>query len=122
MGYGGQKLLFKFLQLVKSQYGINPIIYAHQRFYNTYLRNRFPEYNIRIARQNGHQLEPKNNQMYKEPILFDGRSPLIWQYSGTGTINGINLGENFFKPALLEDVLDFEGFSTEKLQLRIEAL
>ena len=47
---------------------------------------------------------------------------IAFEYKYTGTINGINLGENFFKPALLEDVLDFEGFSTEKLQLRIEAL
>ena len=82
--------LVKFLQLVKSKYGINPIIYAHQRFYNTYLRNRFSEYKIWIARQNGHQAAPENNQMHKEPFLFDGRCPLIWQYSGTGTISGIS--------------------------------
>jgi len=27
--------------------------------------------------------------MKKEPILLDSQCPKIWQYSGTGTINGI---------------------------------
>ena len=85
-----RKELVKFLQLVENKYNITPIIYAHQRFYNTYLRNRFSKYRIWIARQNGYQEAPKNNQMYKEPFLFDGRCALIWQYSGTGTINGIS--------------------------------
>ena len=28
--------------------------------------------------------------MKKEPILFDNKCPLIWQYSGTGNIKGVN--------------------------------
>jgi len=82
--------LLNFLQLVENKYQVKPIIYAHQRFYNTYLRNKFPEYEIWIARQNGHKSFPDNNTMKKEPILLDNKCPKIWQYSGTGTVNGIN--------------------------------
>ena len=39
-----------------------------------------------------------------------------------GKIIGINLEDRFFKPALLEDVLEYEGFSHEKLESRIEVL
>ena len=79
-----------FLNLMEKKYNKKPIIYAHQRFYNTYLRNKFPDYEIWIARQNGFQNPPDNNLMKKEPILFDNKCPLIWQYSGTGNIQGIN--------------------------------
>ena len=78
-----------FLNLVEQEFNIKPIIYAHQRFYNTYLRNRFNNYQIWIARQNGSKNKPDNNTMKHEPIMFDSKCPLIWQYSGTGTINGI---------------------------------
>jgi len=79
-----------FLKLVILKYDVKPIIYAHQRFYNTYLRNQFPEYQIWIARQHGVLTFPQRNQIKNEPFLFDQRCPLIWQYSGTGNINGIN--------------------------------
>tara|TARA_Y100001968_G_scaffold328058_1_gene374419 strand:+ start:840 stop:1466 length:627 start_codon:yes stop_codon:yes gene_type:complete len=79
-----------FLKLVERKYQQKAIIYAHQRFYNTYLRNKFSQHEIWIARQNGFKTKPENNEMKKEPFLFDGRCPLIWQYSGTGTIDGIH--------------------------------
>ena len=85
-----RKGLLNFLQIVENKYGIKPIIYAHQRFYNTYLRNKFSEYEIWIARQNGIKNFPDNNSMKKEPIMLDNKCPKIWQYSGTGTIDGIN--------------------------------
>lgn len=37
-----------------------------------------------------------------------------------GKISGINLKDRFFKPALLDDVLDYEGFSPMKLKKKIE--
>ncbi|MBF25496.1 MAG: glycoside hydrolase [Flavobacteriales bacterium] len=89
----GSKYLLKeisnFLNLIEKHYGIKPIIYTPQRFYNTYLRNKFKEYEFWIARQNGYIDSPDNNQMKKEPVLFDTRCPLIWQYSGTGSVQGI---------------------------------
>jgi len=84
-----RKGILNFLKLTEKKYGIKPIIYAHQRFYNTHLRTKFSEYDIWIARQNGFTTFPDNNQMKKDPILLDKKCPKIWQYSGTGTINGI---------------------------------
>tara|TARA_B100001250_G_C19786568_1_gene784464 strand:- start:489 stop:1208 length:720 start_codon:yes stop_codon:yes gene_type:complete len=85
-----RKGIANFLKLVENKYKKKPIIYAHQRFYNTYLRNKFPAHEIWIARQNGFTTHPHNNMMKKEPILLDNKCPKIWQYSGTGTIKGIN--------------------------------
>ena len=39
-----------------------------------------------------------------------------------GKITGINLEDRFFKPALLNDLLQFEGFSEQQLKQRIEEL
>ena len=51
--------------------------------------NYFDNYDFWIARQNGINNYPDNNQPKKEPFLFDQKCPLIWQYSGTGSINGV---------------------------------
>ena len=85
-----KKGLLNFLKLVENKYGVKPIIYTQQKFYNIYLRNQFQEYEIWIARQNGFKSLPENNEMKKEPILLDSKCPLIWQYSGTGRIKGVN--------------------------------
>tara|TARA_B100001250_G_C19630356_1_gene713471 strand:+ start:27 stop:761 length:735 start_codon:yes stop_codon:yes gene_type:complete len=90
---GMQKLrneLLFFLESIENEYGIQPIIYAHQNFYNLYLRNHFKKYNLWIARQNGISKSPENNKMKKEPFLWNNRCPLIWQYSGTGLVSGIS--------------------------------
>lgn len=84
-----KKGILNFLKLIETNYDVKPIIYAHQRFYNTYLRGCFPEYKIWIARQSGIKKQPDNNQPKKEPKLLDGRCAFIWQYSGTGNIDGI---------------------------------
>ncbi len=85
-----RKGIINFLELTEKNYKKKPIIYAHQNFYNTQLRNKLLDYEVWIARQNGSKNYPENNQMKKEPILLDSRCPLIWQYSGTGSVNGIN--------------------------------
>jgi len=43
-----------------------------------------------------------------------------FEFGYRGGISGINLEERFFKPALLDDVLDYEGFSPMKLRKQIE--
>ena len=102
--FGNKKLIQElsvFLELIEQNY-TKPIIYTQQKFYNMYLRNQFKEYDFWIARQSGIENSPKNNQPQKEPILLDNRCPLIWQYSGTGTISGIkgkvdlNITNNIF--------------------------
>ena len=97
--------ILNFLILIEKNYGIKPIIYTPQRFYNTYLRNQFKNYDFWIARQNGYKNPPDNNQMKKEPVLLDLRCPLIWQYSGTGHINGIkgNVDLNVIKKPIWEE-------------------
>ena len=89
---GSKKLIknvLKLLELVEESYHIKPIIYTTQRFYNKYFLWKFKGYDVWIARHNGNTDEPFNNQLGKEPLLLDGKCPLIWQFSGTGTINGI---------------------------------
>lgn len=90
---GGKKLkseLTIFLKKIEETYGIKPIIYTPQKFYNIYFLFDFQEYEFWIARQHGITKYPNNNKTHKEPILFDNRCPIMWQYSGTGNINGIN--------------------------------
>lgn len=45
-----------------------------------------------------------------------------FEFGYHGEIIGLNLEDRFFKPALLDDVLDYEGFSSEKLKNNIERL
>ena len=78
-----------FLNLMEKKYKKKPIIYSPQKFYNLYLRTHFSEYPIWIARQSGIKEFPESNQLKKEPVLFDQKCPLIWQYSGTGKVAGI---------------------------------
>ena len=82
--------ILNFIKLIELKYNVKPIIYAHQRFYNTYLLNSFTDYPLWIARHHGIKESPKNNQINKKPFLIDQRCPIIWQYSGSGKIEGIN--------------------------------
>tara|TARA_B100000902_G_C27298807_1_gene911596 strand:+ start:348 stop:1058 length:711 start_codon:yes stop_codon:yes gene_type:complete len=82
--------ILNFITLIELKYNVKPIIYAHQRFYNTYLLNSFKDYQLWIARHHGIKESPKNNQTNKKPFLFDQRCPIIWQYSGSGKIEGIS--------------------------------
>ena len=97
-----KKELLLFLEGVEKKYQKKPILYAHQKFYNTYLRNSFQDYNFWIARHSGIQTSPKNNQPQKEPVLLDRNCPTIWQYTSTGEIDGIigfvdiNIAKNKF--------------------------
>ena len=85
-----KKELLTFLKLIEQEYHIEPIIYAPQKFYNLYLWRDFKKYDFWIARQHGINSFPENNKTGKKPNLLGFKCPLIWQYSGTGTINGIN--------------------------------
>lgn len=67
-----------WLSLVESRYGIKPIIYSGQVFYNRHLAGQFDDYPIWIARYND-----------ELPALADGRSFEFWQYIDKGKIPGI---------------------------------
>lgn len=47
---------------------------------------------------------------------------MAFDFNYKGKISGINLENRFFKPALLEDVLSFEGFSEQMLIKRIKEI
>jgi lysozyme len=68
-----------WLYLVEIAYGVKPVIYTNQKFYNTYLAGHFDDYPLWIARYNN----------YQQPRLADGRDWQFWQRRDTGKIAGI---------------------------------
>ncbi|MEK9780707.1 MAG: transketolase C-terminal domain-containing protein [Gammaproteobacteria bacterium] len=58
---------------------------------------------------------------YKGSLCYEFKHS-AFEFAYKGKIFGINLENRFFKPALLDDVLDYEGFSAIKLQEKIKAL
>lgn len=68
-----------WLQLVEARFGMPPIIYSGQVFYNRHLAGRYADYPVWIAR-------------YKDelPVLADGRPYQFWQYGETGMVRGIS--------------------------------
>lgn len=70
--------LKNWLLLVETRYGVKPIIYTGQNFYNRFLAGHFPDYPVWIAR-------------YKKefPALADGRDFQFWQFSDQGNLPGI---------------------------------
>jgi lysozyme len=72
------KRIKEWLKLAEAHYGMKPLIYTTQRFYNTYLKNRFDEYEFVIARYNT-----------KPPYMLDGRKVKFWQYTDRGRLPGI---------------------------------
>jgi len=63
----------------EMEYGVKPIIYSNQNFYNKYLKNGFKDYPLWIARYS-----------IREPRLKDHSKWIFWQYTSTGRINGID--------------------------------
>ena len=73
------KRIKQWLNLAEAHYGVKPLIYTTQRFYNTYLKNRFDEYEFVIARYNT-----------KRPYMLDARKVKFWQYTDRGRLPGIS--------------------------------
>lgn len=71
--------LFKFINLVEKAYKQKPLLYTFTNFYNRYLSGKIDQYQIMIAQYST-----------QEPILNDGRDITMWQYTGKGSLNGIN--------------------------------
>lgn len=68
----------EWLLLAEARYGVKPIIYSGQMFYNRYLAGHFAEYPLWIARYHD-----------AEPVLADGRNFQFWQYGDQGVVPGI---------------------------------
>lgn len=70
--------LKKFLAKVEEHYGRKPLLYTYQNFYNKHLVGHFQAYDFMIAK---YQPEP--------PVLSDGKTYLLWQYTDKGRLPGI---------------------------------
>ena len=70
--------LKQFLRSVEDYYGVRPIIYTGQNFYNKYLSGYFDEYLFMIAK-------------YSEgvPELVGNPKFAMWQFSASGRVKGI---------------------------------
>lgn len=69
-----------FLRMVEESYGQKPLVYTGLNFYNRYLSGILDDYPLMIA--------VYNEDM--EPELDDGHDIMIWQYTGKGSIDGID--------------------------------
>ncbi|GAA4308684.1 glycoside hydrolase family 25 protein [Nibribacter koreensis] len=69
----------RWLVGIEEHYGIKPIIYTYQGFYDKKLRGHFAGYKFWIARY-------KN----EEPSTHPNDKMAFWQYSEKGTVKGIN--------------------------------
>lgn len=67
-----------WLYLAEIRFGIKPILYSNQKFYNRYLAGHFDDYPVWIARYNTRQ-----------PDLAYERTWHFWQYGNRGRLAGI---------------------------------
>lgn len=74
-----QREIRVFLELCEKQFGVKPIIYTGQNFYNNYMAGAFTNYKFFIAK-------------YSEtvPELVDDVQMVLWQFTSKGQIAGIN--------------------------------
>ncbi len=80
--------MYVWLYKAEIAYGVRPIIYTNQGFYNQYLLGAFEGYPLWIARYSR-----------RPPKLLDDQKWLFWQYRSSGTIPGIRgfVDENVFR-------------------------
>lgn len=73
--------------MVENRYGVKPIIYTGQNFYNRFLAGQLDEYPLWLARYD-----------IEEPVTVCGRSYNFWQYTDEGRLPGIkgNVDRNVF--------------------------
>ena len=69
----------KWLEVVEKHYGVKPIVYTYENYYNRFLLDEFRGYNLWIAKYN-----------YNSPQLEDGAHWEFWQYSESGELKGID--------------------------------
>jgi len=83
------KELKHFCKLVKSHFGVYPMIYTNERIYNDFLWEDFSKYHLFIA-----------NYKRQKPSLKGNARYTIWQYSERGRIEGVkeNVDLNLFHP------------------------
>ena len=73
------KNLRDFIAQVTKIYGKKPLLYTFHNFYNRHLAGEFKDYKWMIARYRD-----------DEPTLDDGKDYVIWQYTSSGRIAGVD--------------------------------
>ncbi len=68
-----------FLDLVEKEYHCKPLVYTGRNFYNKHLLGELDGYKLMIAQYSN-----------EEPFLSDERDIFAWQYTGKGSIRGVN--------------------------------
>lgn len=69
----------KWLTVVERHYGVKPIVYTYENYYNRFLLEDFRGYNLWIAKYSP-----------SSPKLEDGARWEFWQYSESGALVGID--------------------------------
>jgi lysozyme len=69
----------KWLEVVERHYGVKPIVYTYENYYNRFLQESFRGYNLWIAKYSN-----------ESPKLIDGARWEFWQYSESGKLVGID--------------------------------
>lgn len=99
----GKKVLeysHKWLEAMEKHYGVRPILYTYESFYNDYLVGKgFEKYDFFIARYNP-EIQPR------VPHLE------IWQFSESGKVEGITT--NVDLDLFMGDYHDFEDYVAQK--------
>jgi lysozyme len=65
--------------VIEKHYGIRPIVYTYENYYNRFLLNEFRHYNLWIAKYN-----------HSSPGLEDNARWEFWHFSETGELKGID--------------------------------
>ena len=68
----------QWLTLVELRYGVKPILYTGQNFYNRHLAGQFDDYPLWLARYD-----------HEQPVTVCGRTFQFWQYSDRGRVRGV---------------------------------
>lgn len=74
-----RRRLKQFLKAVEEYYGVKPLIYTGQNFFNKYLSGYFDDYLFMIAKYSAGVPELLGNPRFA-----------MWQFSASGSIRGIN--------------------------------
>ncbi|MEL7160728.1 MAG: GH25 family lysozyme, partial [Bacteroidota bacterium] len=69
----------EWARLAEARYGVKPIIYTGQNFYNRFLAGQLDDYPLWLARYNR-----------AEPVTVCGRTYDFWQYTDRGRLPGVN--------------------------------
>jgi lysozyme len=97
-----------YLQVIEAHYNTKAIIYSNVQYYNTYLKGKFPEHDFWLAEYRGAQGIKKVIQSHQDPP--DQEIPVMWQFSSTGKIMGINPKHNV-------DLSFLEGTYRERIKI-----